>query len=132
MGPFLKEGYFPKSISGKNSAVSFLVPVPLWFYDGDIDRRRQVTVMRTGRLSAAVSRLFCRRASCAFTFRVPMRVTAVYRYSTGGNACYPLCPRCQTTLPREYQQYCDRCGQCLSWERFDEAELIAHPLHEAP
>lgn len=51
-----------------------------------------------------------------FIFRTPMRVTALYllRDKFG----YPICPRCGSPLDREYQAYCDRCGQYLSWERY--------------
>lgn len=31
---------------------------------------------------------------------------------------YPVCPRCRITLDREYMHYCDRCGQCLCWNKF--------------
>lgn len=30
-------------------------------------------------------------------------------------ACFQ-CPHCKTTMEREYQQYCDRCGQKLKWQ----------------
>lgn len=28
---------------------------------------------------------------------------------------YPVCPRCDQTFEREYQRFCDRCGQRLAW-----------------
>lgn len=28
---------------------------------------------------------------------------------------YYICPRCRTPLERNYQKYCDRCGQHLRW-----------------
>ncbi len=31
--------------------------------------------------------------------------------------CYPVCPQCGLTLDREYQVFCDRCGQRLMWRR---------------
>jgi len=37
---------------------------------------------------------------------------------------FPVCPRCQLTLEREYQAYCDRCGQALDWEAFPENAVI--------
>ena len=37
---------------------------------------------------------------------------------------YPVCPRCKVTLEREYQEFCDRCGQCLDWGMFSKAEII--------
>ena len=37
---------------------------------------------------------------------------------------FPKCPRCGSTMEREYQRFCDRCGQRLSWRDFDDAEVI--------
>ena len=37
---------------------------------------------------------------------------------------YPVCPNCRLTLEREYQNYCDRCGQHLDWSRYEHAELV--------
>ena len=52
------------------------------------------------------------------SYRVPMAVSAFrYIYDTVyGPTTYPVCPRCKCTLERDYQQYCDRCGQALDWE----------------
>lgn len=59
------------------------------------------------------------------TFRTPMLVTAIrYYHCHHGNTSYPVCPRCGITLEREYQTYCDRCGQCLSWKDFARATII--------
>lgn len=37
---------------------------------------------------------------------------------------YYLCPRCAVTLDREFQNYCDRCGQKLDWSGYRKARLI--------
>lgn len=37
---------------------------------------------------------------------------------------FPVCPACKVTLEREYQNYCDRCGQRLGWKGFRQAEVI--------
>lgn len=37
---------------------------------------------------------------------------------------FPICPNCNITLEREYQSYCDRCGQMLSWKGYSQAEVI--------
>lgn len=59
------------------------------------------------------------------TFRTPMLVTAIRYYRCHyGNTSYPVCPRCGITLEREYQTYCDRCGQCLSWKDFARSTII--------
>lgn len=52
------------------------------------------------------------------SYRVPM-VVSTFRYiydTVYGPTTYPVCPRCECTLERDYQQYCDRCGQALNWE----------------
>ena len=51
-----------------------------------------------------------------------MCVRQVLRLSSGYT--YPICPACKITLEREYQCYCDRCGQCLNWNRYDKAVII--------
>ena len=58
-------------------------------------------------------------------YRHPRQVREYVLYqSTFGNAsAFFLCPRCDLTLDREYQAFCDRCGQCLNWERIEKADL---------
>ena len=48
------------------------------------------------------------------SYRSPLEVceTVYYRKL---NVYFALCPRCKVTIEREYQAFCDRCGQCLSW-----------------
>ena len=41
-----------------------------------------------------------------------------------GLMTYPVCPGCGCTLEREYQNYCDRCGQRLDWDNYDHAAII--------
>ena len=60
-------------------------------------------------------------------FRSPMPVTQIrcFRYSYPyGLTGFPVCPQCGTTIEREYQAYCDRCGQCLDWKDFSKATVI--------
>lgn len=59
----------------------------------------------------------------AVSYRVPMTVNEIIYFSKYDSA-YSVCPRCKKTLEREYQTYCDRCGQALSWDRFDKAKVI--------
>ena len=62
------------------------------------------------------------------SFRDPMPVTQIrsFRYAhLLGHGDYPVCPRCGITLEREYQAYCDRCGQCLNWKEFSKAVVIS-------
>ncbi len=49
---------------------------------------------------------------------------------TGADS-YPVCPRCECTLDREYQLFCDRCGQALSWKRFSSAAVIQNNASSA-
>ena len=55
------------------------------------------------------------------TYRIPMRVKVVCSYKWGVK--FPQCPRCGTTMEREYQLFCGRCGQRLNWSGFDECEV---------
>lgn len=36
----------------------------------------------------------------------------------------PICPNCNVGLDIEYQSYCDRCGQRLSWKNYSNAEVV--------
>ena len=58
----------------------------------------------------------------AIKYRAPLSVTEVIRFSNG--YAFSVCPRCKITLEREYQSYCDRCGQCLDWNDFENAKVI--------
>ncbi len=59
------------------------------------------------------------------SFREPMPVTQIrslhWYYGITG---FPACPRCGVTMEREYQSYCDRCGQHLNWKNFSKATVI--------
>ncbi len=58
-------------------------------------------------------------------YRIPMRVNAVrLHHFWTGDTTFPICPRCGITMEREYQAYCDRCGQALSWKGFRTATII--------
>lgn len=51
-----------------------------------------------------------------------MPVQALVRYRSGGT--FPLCPQCGLPLEREYQSFCDRCGQKLSWKHLNRVPVI--------
>lgn len=56
-------------------------------------------------------------------FRNSMPVTNVcYFRCSNGISTFPVCPKCGITLEREYQPFCDRCGQCLNWKSFSEID----------
>ena len=57
----------------------------------------------------------------AVSYRVPRRVKEVIFF--GDSGFYPICPRCQRSIEREYMSYCNRCGQRLSWYRFSSAKV---------
>ena len=69
----------------------------------------------------------------AETYRSPMSVTAVRCYTSCPElSTYPLCPRCSLPMEREYQPFCDHCGQALNWSYLSKAVvLFAHSSNEA-
>lgn len=58
-------------------------------------------------------------------FRFLMRVTMVQcRRMSSGITTFPICPKCDCTFEREYQSFCDRCGQKLDWSGYERAVLV--------
>ena len=55
------------------------------------------------------------------TYRWPWKVKIVCSYRWGAE--FPKCPRCGTTMEREYQLFCNHCGQRLNWSGFDDVEV---------
>lgn len=55
------------------------------------------------------------------TYRIPIKVKKMCSYKWGAD--FPKCPRCGSAMEREYQLFCDRCGQRLNWSEFDDAEV---------
>lgn len=59
------------------------------------------------------------------SYRLPLAVTSLRAFpSSFGLTTYPVCPRCGDSLDREYQAYCDRCGQALNWLDLHKATII--------
>ncbi len=56
----------------------------------------------------------------AYTYRTPMPIMDVATYLSGD--MYATCPRCKTPLERDYQLYCDHCGQALDWHLWEDEE----------
>ncbi len=58
-------------------------------------------------------------------YRMPMEVAElkVYPNLFRGSAYY-ICPRCRVTMEREFQSYCDRCGQKLDWRKYLKVKII--------
>lgn len=58
----------------------------------------------------------------AVSYRVEMRISKVMRFP-GGYGAY-VCPRCSVTLDKDFQAFCDRCGQKLNWNGCRKAAVI--------
>ena len=59
------------------------------------------------------------------TYRIPQPVTAVRCYPSCPELfTYPLCPRCGLAMEREYQRFCEHCGQALDWNGFSKALIV--------
>ena len=59
------------------------------------------------------------------SFREPMSVTQIRCFRCFyGVTGFPVCPQCGVTMEREYQAFCDRCGQRLEWKDFPKATII--------
>ncbi|MBQ7874357.1 MAG: hypothetical protein IJ306_04250 [Oscillospiraceae bacterium] len=55
-------------------------------------------------------------AETALSYRTPLAVTETFTYKGGYE--FAVCPRCHISLEREYQAFCDRCGQALDWRKY--------------
>lgn len=65
------------------------------------------------------------KGSSAAAYRIPMEVRSIKVIGWGSAASsYPVCPKCGLTLEREYQHFCDRCGQALDWKHFSQANVV--------
>lgn len=65
------------------------------------------------------------------SYRAPMRVTELKYYPLCPDLfSYPICPRCKNDIEREYQSFCEHCGQALNWKGFSQAMIItSYPPH---
>lgn len=75
--------------------------------------KAQVRTFRTPRPWKAIKSLAA--------YRLGMRVREMMHLAGGG---YYLCPRCRVTLDRDFQSYCDRCGQHLDWTDYRKAKTV--------
>ena len=50
---------------------------------------------------------------------IEVQEIAIYQF----NESFAACPRCHIPMEREYQEFCDRCGQKLSWRLYDEGKI---------
>lgn len=63
----------------------------------------------------------------AISYRIAVPVTKWIQLSVSEH-CYPVCPRCEISMDREYVSFCDRCGQKLSWDYIDHGEILIAPI----
>ena len=61
-------------------------------------------------------------AQAARRYRQPMQVRELVQYHSG--RIFPVCPQCRSAMEREYQSYCDRCGQRLGWREIRRAQIV--------
>lgn len=54
------------------------------------------------------------------SYRIPKTVKKICVYPD--NCFFGVCPRCNNSIDREYQTFCNCCGQRLDWSKLDEAE----------
>lgn len=74
------------------------------------------------------SRSLLETALFSLSFRMPMPVSELMEFpSDWGTTTYYICPRCDITLEREYQSFCDRCGQHLNWRGCEYATIVRAP-----
>lgn len=67
------------------------------------------------------------------SYRLPKTVTeAIFFKSHDGFDAYPICPTCKVSFEREFQSYCDRCGQKLDWTGFSYDTCVRHIAPNQP
>lgn len=59
------------------------------------------------------------------SFRVPMPVAQIRLFHPDG--AFPVCPQCGISMEREYQNFCEYCGQRLDWKRYKKAQVVEYP-----
>lgn len=100
-------------------------------YFGDIARRKTSPIINTlEKICIGFERtpndlLLLSDVQQELSFRIPMPVAQIHYFHTFGELVgYPICPKCKTPIEREYQHFCDRCGQLLDWTSYDKATVI--------
>lgn len=100
-------------------------------YFGDIARGHAAPTIVTleklcDGLQATPNELLLPNQICQqLSFRQPMLVIHIRCYHEHDRVTiFPVCPKCGISLEREYQAFCDRCGQRLDWSSFSSAVLL--------
>ena len=74
------------------------------------------------------SRSLLETALFLLSFRMPMSISELMEFPSGwGTTTYYVCPRCGITMEREYQSFCDRCGQHLDWRGCRHVKVVKAP-----
>ena len=63
-----------------------------------------------------------------FIFSDDAREVTAVKYYGKETAGYPLCPCCDFGVEREYQNYCEACGQRLLWNQFAKGNVTVKRL----
>lgn len=64
----------------------------------------------------------------AYLYRLPVQVRGRVVFQNGDS--YPICPRCDELIDREYICFCNQCGQRLEWSFFDYAKIVYAPRYK--
>ena len=61
--------------------------------------------------------------------RIAMQVVHYRKcpYFGGSFTTFPVCPRCKYNIDREYQPFCENCGQKMDWDNYAHATLFSDP-----
>lgn len=57
-------------------------------------------------------------------FRKAKRVEEVVCFTESDDGSFAVCPTCRGFIECEYVNFCDQCGQKLSWKQFNKAKII--------
>ena len=80
-------------------------------------------VVRENRVTRTLSRIGNSRKHPVFLLVSPRLISAEvveFRELGCNQDFFPVCPNCGITMEREYQSFCDRCGQKLAWNLYDQ------------
>ena len=53
--------------------------------------------------------------------RAEVQAVRIYGY---GNSAWAICPNCDNAVERDYQRYCEQCGQLLAWNKFSQGRVV--------
>jgi len=65
------------------------------------------------------------RAICSFVDAVSYRIARPVREISvrANDDSFPICPRCDRAMDREYMAFCDCCGQKINWQTLPMAKI---------